>query len=185
MARTGMANLILTWRRMVDDAGTAVWSADQAQEILDRRRMDVWAEELTAIPVEIDSDTKWYTYASQYENFEEISSGTTIWRLYDANGSAASTANYTPDYTRGLVTFAADQEGTTYYLDGRSYDLHSAAADAWRERAGKVSSYYSFGSEGKTFSRSDWFKHCHEMAKLYAGMSKPVYVTIRREDVNP
>jgi len=153
-ARSGMANLILTWRRMVDDAGTAVWDDDAAQEILDRRRADIWKEMLTPQPSLEDGETVYKVFLSNYENFEEVASG-----------------------------FSADQEGSTRYLDARSYDLDGAAADAWRERAAKVSSFYSFRAGENQMSRSDWFKHCTAMAAFYAARSRPAVVEMVRGDL--
>lgn len=182
-ARSGMANLILTWRRMVDDGGTAVWDGDQAQEILDRRRADMWKETLTPQPSLEDGETVYKVFLSNRENFEEVTSGTTIWRVYDANGTTLGTADYTANYIRGIVTFGSDQEGSTRYLDARSYDLDGAAADAWRERAAKVSSYYSFKAGENAMSRSDWFKHCKTMADFYAARSRPSVVEMVRSDL--
>jgi len=182
-ARPGLANLILTWRRMVDDAESAVWDDDAAQEILDRRRADIWKEALTPQPSLEDGETVYKVFLSNRENFEEVASGTTIWRVYDANGTTRGTADYTADYIRGIVTFTADQEGSTRYLDGRSYDLDGAAADAWRERAAKVSSFYSFKAGENAMSRSDWFKHCETMAKFYAARSRPSVVEMVRGDL--
>ena len=176
--RSGMVTIIDTWRRMVDDANSAIWTDDQAQEILDRQRADFWEEQLAPIPLLIDGSAQYRTYASAWENVEGTASGTTAWRLYTSNGSAATSA-YTVNAERGLVTFTADQGGTTYYLDGRSYDLAGAAADGWQERMAKVSGWYSFESEGKRFSRSDYFKHCQAMAEYYRRHSKPMYTTIR------
>jgi len=182
-ARSGMANLILTWRRMTDDTESAVWDDDQAQEIMDRHRADIWKEDLTPQPSLEDSETVYKTFLSNYENFEEVASGTTIWRVYDADGAMIGTADYTPDYIRGIITFSADQEGSTRYLDARSYDLDGAAADAWRERAAKVHSFYSFRAGENNMTRSDWFKHCTEMARYYARRSRPSVVTMFRGDV--
>jgi len=168
---------------MVDDAGTAVWDDDAAQEILDRRRADIWKEMLTPQPSLEDGETVYKVFLSNYENFEEIASGTTIWRVYDADGSTIGTADYTPDYIRGIITFSADQEGSTRYLDARSYDLDGAAADAWRERAAKVSSFYSFRAGENQMSRSDWFKHCTAMAAFYAARSRPAVVEMVRSDL--
>lgn len=183
MARSGMANLILRWRRMVDDAGTAVWDADQAQQILDAHRTDIWREIVTAHPIMEDGDTVWKTYSSAYDNLEETTGGTAVFRLYDSGGTAVGTANYTPDYERGVIQFSADQAGSTYYLDARAYDLNAAAADGWTERMAKVSGWYSFESEGKGFDRSDYFKHCTEMADYYRGKAPMLVTRLYRSDL--
>ena len=183
MARSGMSNLITRWRRMVDDAGTAVWSDDQAQQLLDDNRVTVYAESLTAIAQDIGS-TVYLVYYSRYGNQEEIASGTAVWRLFDANGSTVGTANYSTDYQRGIVTFTADQMGSARYLDFRAYDLAGAAADAWRQRAGMQADGYDFSADGATFNRSQWFKHCHDMAATYDRQRVTTVSLMTRSDLN-
>lgn len=183
MARSGMSNLITRWRRMVDDAGTAVWSDDQAQQLLDDCRVTVYAEPLTAIAQDIGS-TVYLVYHSRYGNQEELASGTTVWRLFDANGSTIGTASYSMDYQRGIVTFTADQKGSARYLDARSYDLAGAAADAWRQRAGMQADGYDFSADGASFSRSQWFNHCERMATVYDRQRLPAVTIMTRSDLN-
>jgi len=182
-ARSGMGNLILTWRRMADDTDSSVWTDDQAQEILDRRRADIWKEQLTPQPSLEDGETVYKTFLSNRENYEEVGSGTTIWRVYDANGTMRGTADYTANYTRGIIKFSADQEGSTRYLDARSYDLDGAAADAWKERAALVSSRYDIKAGQNQMSRSQWFKHCQAMAQFYGAKARPTVVQMFRSDL--
>lgn len=183
MARAGMSNLISRWRRMVDDAGTAVWSDDQAQELLDDNRVTVYSESLASIAQDIGS-TVYLVYYSRYSNHEELASGTTVWRLFDANGSTIGTANYSVDYQRGVVTFAADQQGSARYLDARSYDLAGAAADAWRQRAAMQADGYDFSADGASFNRSQWFKHCQQMAEGYDRQRVTTVSLMTRSDLN-
>lgn len=184
--RSGMTTLISRWRRMVDDDGTAIWTDAQAQQILDQHRRDFYQEALTVTPVEIATGTvAYHVYMSAYSNLEEAASGTTAWRVYTSNGTEQGTALYTPDYINGIVRFSADQGGTAYYLDGRSYDLHGAAADAWRERAADTAAYYSFGADGASYSRSHWFEHCMKMADHYDRQAWATQVTFTRGDVTP
>lgn len=183
MARSGMANLTLRWRRMVDDAGTAIWDADQAQQILDANRTDIWKEELVPEPIFRDNDTVWETFDSAYDNLEETTGGTAVFRVYDAGGTAQGTANYTANYEIGQVVFSADQSGSARYLDARAYDLNAAAAEGWTERMAKVSGWYTFRSEGKGFNRSDYFKHCTAMADFYRGKAPMTVTTMQRSDL--
>lgn len=184
MARSGMDNLISRWRRMVDDAGTAVWSDDQAQELLDDNRVTVYAESLTAIAQDTGTTVTYTVYHSRYGNQEELASGITVWRLFDASGSTIGTASYTVDYQRGIVTFGADQHGSARYLDARSYDLAGAAADAWRQRAGMQADGYDFSADGASYNRSQWFKHCQEMAAVYDRQRVMSVSLMSRSDLN-
>lgn len=181
-ARAGMATLITRWRRMVDDQGTAVWSADEAQELLDTFRVDVYAHELTPAPQVVSGTTLYKVHLAAFENLETAASGTAGFRLYDANGSAIS-SGFTADYLRGVFTFAADQRGSVRYIDARSYDLHAAAAAGWREWMASKASLYRFSADGASYDRQQWFAHCAQMADYYDRLSKPSVTTLVRGDV--
>lgn len=166
MARAGMTTLITRLRRLIDDSDLTVWTNDELEDNLDQHRVRVWRE-----PLEYD---KQYTsgtayvyreYRSRYHNLEE--GGTAYFKVEDSAGSARGTGDYSADYINGVVTMNADQKGTALYLTGYAYDLNGAAADLWRERATKVSSYYDFQADGHRFSRSQWFRHCIDTANEF------------------
>ena len=71
-ARQGMVSLISRWRRLVDDAGTVVWTDDTAQTLLDGFRVDVWGEVLTYIPQYVNATTVYKLYASKYNNLDGV-----------------------------------------------------------------------------------------------------------------
>jgi hypothetical protein len=172
-----MANVLARLRGMVDDAGTAVWTNDQMQDVLDQRKLEVYGELLEYERTPIGSGTYVYTrYRSRWGDLEEATSGTAYFRIFDSAGSQRGTAAYTADYLRGVFDFAADQMGTELYLIAWSYDLNGAAADLWRQRAGKVASYYDVKADGHSLSRSQWRKACIEQADAYAQQSRPVTV---------
>ena len=180
--RAGMSDLISRWRRMVDDGGTAVWTADEAQELLDTFRTDVYGHELTPAPQHVSGTTVFKVHLAAFENLETAASGTAGFRLYDANGSAIS-SGFTADYLRGIFTFAADQRGSARYVDARSYDLNAAAAAGWREWMASKASLYRFSADGASYDRNQWFAHCAQMAAYYDRLSKPSVTTLTRADV--
>ena len=180
--RAGMSDLVTRWRRMVDDQGTAVWSASEAQELLDTFRTDVYAHELTPAPQYISGTVQYKVHLGDFENLETAASGTAAFRLFDANGSAIS-SGFSADYLRGIFTFAADQKGSARYIDARSYDLDAAAAAGWREWMASKASLYQFSADGARYNRNEWFDHCTKMADYYDRRSKPVYTTLTRADV--
>ena len=180
--RAGMSDLIARWRRMVDDQGTAVWSADEAQELLDTFRVDVYGHELTPAPQYVSGTTVWKVHLCNFENLETAASGTAGFRLFDANGSAIS-SGFTADYLRGIFTFAADQRGSARYVDARSYDLNAAAAAGWREWMASKAGMYHFSADGASYDRQQWFAHCAQMAAYYDRLSKPSVTTLTRADV--
>jgi len=171
-ARTGMANLISRWRRMVDDTGTATWSDDQAQQILDVNRTDFWWDSMAPAPEKSGGSTIYTTYLLRRQNLEESSSGSAYWRVFDGAGMTIGTANYAVDYLTGIITFASDQMGSARFLTGRAFDLNGAAASAWRERAALSASLYNFQADGGRYDRAQWFEHCVKMAEYYGNLAR-------------
>jgi hypothetical protein len=49
-----------------------------------------------------------------------------------------------------------------------TWDLNAAAAEGWRNKAGKVAGQFSFATDGQTFNRVQMVEQCREMARLYA-----------------
>ena len=182
MARSGMTDLIAQVRRLVNESGTATWTDDQLEDTLDRYRVDVWGEELIAAPVYSGGSVVYNDYLMATRDVEGTAS-TDGWRLYNSNGESAS--GYTLYPERGLVRFTADQRGTAYWADYRTYDPYLAAADLWAEKAGQQAGKYDFGTGSDKFSRSQWFRHCREMASEMRMRAKPQVVQSTRRDVNP
>ena len=108
-ARSGMADLILRTRRMVNDAGSAIWSDDEdIQDVLDLHKQRVYREPLEHERTLVGSGTAEYTvYHSRYGNYE--AGGTAYFQVEDSGGTQRGTADYTADYIAGIVTMAADQ----------------------------------------------------------------------------
>lgn len=169
--RTGMANLISRWRRMVDDPGTTVWTDEQAQQILDVNRADFWWDSMMPVPEQSGGSTVYTVYRLSRQNLEELTSGSVYWRVLDGAGTTIGTANYAVDYLTGIITFASDQMGSARFLTGRAFDLNGAAADAWRERAASKASAYNFQADGGRFDRAQWFEHCLKMAEYYGNLA--------------
>lgn len=48
-----------------------------------------------------------------------------------------------------------------------TYDLNAAAGDIWSEKAGAASAKFDFTEDAQSFSRSQIYKHCSEMARYY------------------
>lgn len=182
MARSGMYDLIARLRDMVDDADAATWTSDQLQDVLDRHQYRVLREPLEREKTNLSATSYEYRiYHSRWRDFE--AGGTTFFNIEASNGEQRGTATYTADYARGVVTMATDQMGTALYLTGRTYDLNGAAAALWKQRAGKVASYYDAKTDGHSLSRSQWFAHCKEMADMYASEARAHTVRMWRNDL--
>lgn len=184
MARSTMANLI-TRVRDLTGMGTADWTDDKVQDVLDANRREIRRERL-AIEASYDGGTAYYyDFFSRYDQFEETDAGTAVFVVEDSQGSNKGTADWTANYVNGAVTFSVDQAGSAIYLTGRSYDIYRTASQVLRQQAGAVAGKYSFEADGHSFDRSDWFKHLIEMANRYDQMAKPTSVSIPRVDLAP
>lgn len=176
--RTGMANIIARTRRMVDDAGSAIWTDNQdVQNILDEHKIRVNRERLEMDRTNTSATTYEYKrFFSRYRDIEEDTSGTAYFQIEDATGTQRGTADYTMDYLRGMLEMTADQVGTALYMSGWSYDLNGAAADLWRERAATKAGKFDASVDGHNLTRSQWFDHCLKMSDYYAQRSRPMTV---------
>lgn len=182
-ARSGMTSLIGQFRALVDDAGTATFTDDRAQEILDDHRIDFYQDSLVVTPQQVASGSvAYHVYTSAYRYIEGTASGTVAFRLYDSFGTVI-TSGYTEDMNRGRFVFTADQVGSARYVDGRSYDLYGAVAAGWRQRASAQADGYDFRVEGRQYSRSQWFKHCMDLAKFYESEARSTQAVIERGDM--
>lgn len=155
MATPGMETLVSTVRRLTmagtaeyTAAGTAWWSDDQIEQVLNFHCRDIVGEQLTPEKTMTGGGSvEWRTYRSRYRNL-----GGAI-TIEDSLGDERGTAEYTVDRTHGVVTFTADQGGTALYLTGRAYDPHGAAAEVLEAWAAAVSLDFGFGTDGQRFDR--------------------------------
>jgi hypothetical protein len=179
MARTGMATLISRVRALTS-AGTAEyvvdattwWSDQNIQDTLDSNSQHVVDAPLDWLPESIGGGTVEYKVAQiPFRDLEEAASGTARWAIRDAPGAFQGTANYTPDYRTGLVTFTSDQGGTAYYWTGYTFDVYAAAADIWLERLAHFQAWYQFSADGQTFNRQQAWEHAEKMEKLMRSKS--------------
>lgn len=194
VARSGMLDLITELRSMTEAtpgdysiAGNPYWTDAQLQDVLDINRRDVVWEALQSYPYHIAGGSLSYKdYRSAYGFYEATTGGTEIFTVQDSTGAYVAAGSYTPDYRRGVVLFGANQAGTAYYLTGRSYDLHAAAAAVWRRKAAHVApSSFDFSTDNHSISRSQVYNHCLEMAEFFEGKSGDAIqsVSMFRSDV--
>lgn len=170
--RSGMADLITDLRLLTDTAendysvnGSLYWSDLQLQKVLDNHRTDLKWYEMTAIQ---EADLSYLDYAIEgYGNFEQTTGGTAIFIIQDVAGAAVTSPSYSVDYSRGVVTFASDTEGTTYWVTGRSFDIQSAAAEVWRAKVSHYARAVNFSTDNHNISREQLYTHAKEMAEYY------------------
>lgn len=187
-ARSGMSNLI-TRLRMLANAGTAdyttagqtFWSDDQLEDVLDTNRVDFTRELLNMTQDYSGGSVIYKRYSCRFANLEE---GTDAFEVQNAAGSAIGTALYTPDYLRGVITFASDTGGSSYYLNGRSYNLNRSAAQVWRMKASYHMSAYDVSTDNHSLKRSQLYEHCVSMAESFDAQAGALSVDGYRSDTD-
>lgn len=174
MARSGMTTLIQETRRL-SNVGTADYTAgtvtyfndDQLQDILDRYRTQHRQVTLTAQAEYADGSYTYTEYPLPF-HLEWMEQGTATgsgWAVRDVAGSAAP--SHTVNYAARVITFAADTENTTYYLDVRTFELNQAVADVWEMKAGFVYDSVDWASDNHDIKAEQEYKHCLEMMQQY------------------
>ncbi len=59
-----------------------------------------------------------------------------------------------------------------------TYDLNSAAADIWAEKAGTWANKYDFGADGSTLNRSQVYRQSMQQSRYYRSRRVPGTVTL-------
>ena len=176
MARTGMQTLIDTvrgfanaapdeWEVTSDSSIVTYWSDDEIQRVLDRHKV----EHIHAPLEPVTSYSGGSAVVLQYRTgIANIEGGTAVFKVEDVAGTVS---DYTADYTRGIVTFATDQSGKTFYWSGFAYDLYAAAADIWRMKASHVAGLVDFSTDGHSVKRSQQAQQYLNMSQYYQSRS--------------
>ena len=185
MARSTMADLITLLRGMCDAgtadytvASTAHWSDDQLEDALERHRFDAFNEEMTAQDEYTGGSVIYKSYYHPRRNFE----GGTALKVLDVNGDAVSSSLYTADPLRGVIVFASNTAGASYYLSGACYDVESAAADVWRRKAAHYAQAYNISTDNQRLDRGQMIQAALQMAQIYDGQARPGNILIVRGD---
>lgn len=172
-----MARPTLAWQiervRELAAAGTADYSDDVVEIVLDRNRRDFADERLTPLPQNEDGTLRYTVYLSAWRNLEEPepNGGTTILVLRDSDHAALAVTDYGLDAAAGRVTFGQDTGGSAFYLSGRSYDLYAAAAEVCRMKAAAAADRMDFAADGASFKASQLVKQYTDMAALYGALA--------------
>lgn len=177
-ARAGMGTVIadlrlLTFAGTADYtvAGTAYFTDDQLQNILDKHRATFKRVEINSNPTYADGA---YTYTEyripqplgHWFETDETDSG---WNLADSTGADAPA--HTVAYSAGMITFSADTTNLPYYLDCRTYDVNAAAADVWEMKSSLVANDVNWSSDNHRIDAGAQIANFQTMAKKYRGLS--------------
>ena len=187
-ARTGMANIISTFRGMTN-AGTAdytggtatYWTDDQLQDVLDKHRSDFYHREMQSVG---EYSTAGAVVTTRYYlGSFNVESGTAVFYIQNAEGTTLTeTTDYTIDYSLGLVTFVSNTSGLDYFATYRSYDLNRAAAEVWRMKAAHYASFFNFSTHGHSIHKGELRKYALEMADYYTQAGGARGVDLDRSD---
>lgn len=187
--RATMATLITRLRGLAQAglseytvSGVAYWTDSQLQDVLDTHRKDVYNHLLSGMEGYEGGAAIYKEYHSGLSYLEETSGGTAIFYVTDGVGANVGTALYTPDYIRGVVTFASDTGGIDYYLYARTYDLNAAAADVWRIKAGHYVTAVNFSTDNHRIDRGKIIENCMTMAAMYEKQAGAQQIIIMRND---
>jgi len=189
-ARSGMLDIIRDLRAKTDAgpndftvAGVPYWSDKQLQTALDKNRQDFYrANAEPQIQYVGGGTTEYKIYYTGIENIEQTTGGTAIFWIEDADGDKLSSDDYTMDYERGVITFDTDHGGTAYYVTGRTYDLNTAAANIWQQKAANAGKYFDFSTDNHSLKKSQLMQHCLEMSNYYSSLAGPTTIQMYRED---
>lgn len=188
-ARAGMGTLIDTLRGMCL-ASTADYSIGthnyfmdgHIEEVLDRHKTYIVEEPLdNELTNYVSGTVQYLTYRSRFGNWE---AGTVNFKITDDAGDTIGTGNYTADFANGVITFTADQAGSSRYLTGYTYDMNAAAADLWRMKAAAYSSGCDFSSDNMRVNRGQLINNCLKMASDYSSRADVQVTDMMRDDTN-
>ena len=84
-----------------------------------------------------------------------------------SDGAAGATEPSWPVPGASVAIDGVTYEGTADGAWTPTYDLHAAAAEGWRWKAGKIADRFDFSTDQQSFDKSQQFKHCMEMAAFY------------------
>jgi hypothetical protein len=175
MARATMEALIGRVRRLVNDVDEPIWTDDEIQDALDKRRHDVrylpLTEAETLGPGSVD-------YLDFYATWGDWEADVV---LYDAqyNPIVPDSA----DLQVGHWSFEAEPLWPVTLI-GKTYDLYAAAADLLEIRATQLAGEFDFSADGGQFVRSQKRKAYEEMANGYRRRQRPGISQMVRGDVN-
>lgn len=192
MSRPGLDDLIAKVRAMTGAgpadyvvAGVTRFSDDHIVDYLDRNRLDLYDEPLRPVrQTGVGGTAVWQVFHSQYGDFEATSGGTAVFVVRQATGTVDGTADWSADYTRGVVTFTQNQAGTAHYLTGRSYDLYGAAADLLDDAARYEKLSFDIRTDNDSLARSQKVTLLTQLAADYRAKQRPKSITVRRGDLH-
>lgn len=177
--RTGMQDLISQFRSSIQESGTAIFTDERIQQILDSNSQQLLQVPLRTEYQYINGTISYTDYFIDCQWLEGTATSTV--RVYNSQGTAVT--NYASDFINGQFTFDQNTLGTAYYFSGKSFNFYKAVSEAWNEKAAYYSNQFDFTVEGRSYKKSQVVQQCKEMANLYGSKASVVLMPIDRGDV--
>jgi len=189
MARAGMADLIRQLRingaaGATDENvnGILYWTDDQLEDILDRYSSDVNDIQLVTYSRMESGVTVWKTYYLPASVPLNLEGSATVgeFTVVDTLGNVAS--GYTFDLARRRVDFAVNQNGKTYYVRARSFDLNRATSELWSKKASLRAELIDWKAGTYNLKEDQIYQHALQEAQRWAGKAGFNRVRLNRDD---
>lgn len=189
-ARATQAQLIQELRDITNASGTlwtngtaTYWDDAHLGQVLDMYRVDFERVLMQPNPSPAAGGSlSWFNYYLPHKMLESAS-GTTIFTVFDATGSAIAGTAFTVDYRRGQVAFTTNTGGSTYFASGRSYDVYGAAGEVLERWAAHEMLSFDFSADGQSFRRSQKIENLKAMAVDCRGKAWPQKISTVRSDL--
>lgn len=188
MARTSMSDIIGRVRYLIGDTGTAQFTDDHVQDILDQHKTDVRYNPLMALERIQPGGTVLYLdfwavdAAGQPVNHWEGTAGTAL-VLQNGNWSTV-TGSATHNTLEGKWTFT-DEPTRPIYLTGAFYDVEAAGADLCEEWIADLKKCVTFSVGNTKFDLNAQIDNLEKLTERLRRRQKVRTITAQRTDVNP
>lgn len=173
--RATMENLVERTKRLIAEVTDCdVFTDDEIQASLDKRRLYVRYKRLRPLVTLENSQIKYYDFVSADKDFE------TDYKITDSIGT--ETAPDSADLINGYFTYNAAQDQIRY-ITGKSYDPYGSAADLLIQRAVSRSNRFDFYDGTISIKRSQEFENLIKAAKEYRRKARVIEAVMVRDDV--
>lgn len=196
--RSTMANLITKVRSLINDpsGGSQVWADQDVQDQLDRTRLDIRYEALTAAPVLLNAASTnnqpgviWSDYYSRYQWWEDdvVLQGVNVgssqaWVVL----TPAASENFYGHWQFENTVFSSGTVPGQYppvFATGKSFDVYMASANLLEMWAAKYALAYAFTADGQTFNRQQIQANLCSLANTYRKQARAISATPLRADL--
>ncbi len=183
--RTSMTELFARTRRMIGDEGTAQFSDEDLQDVLDQHRATFRYFELCAMEDKLQGGSV------EFKEFWAVDPSENLYQHFEGT---AGTALFFTDSTYGTVTPDVFNllEGKFRFgtapnrpvrLSGFNYDLYGASAQLLDEWAAAVKRCIDTSDGNQKIYLSQQFAMITAKAEQYRKKMKPVQITMIRSDM--